>query len=221
MSKLRIVVLISGTGRNLQAIIDSADQLNLDIAVVISNRPKAYGLERASSAGITTQVLDHTLFDGREAFDSEMMKLIDNYQPDLVVLAGFMRILTTEFCQHYSSNMLNIHPSLLPKYKGLNTHQRALDSGDTEHGLSIHYVTAELDGGPVVLQARVNVLDDDTPDTLAARVLDQELLAYPTVLKLISDNSLHWQNGAIHYQGRPLQQPLQLDELKEITCHVE
>lgn len=217
MSKLTIVVLISGTGRNLQAIIDQAAQMNIHIAAVISNRPGVQGLERAAVAGIETRTLDHTEFADRDTFDSAMMDVIDPYQPDIVVLAGFMRILTTAFCRHYEGKMLNIHPSLLPKYKGLHTHQRALENQDTEHGLSIHYVTAELDGGPVVLQARVNVLSNDTPDTLAARVLEQEILAYPTVLQLISDNHLRWENGAIHYQGRPLLQPLQLDELHEIN----
>jgi len=149
---LPVVVLISGGGTNLQAIIDAAQQgLPIEIRAVISNRPDAYGLERARRAGIPTEVL------------------IDSYQPELVLLAGFMRILTPEFVHHYAGRMFNIHPSLLPRHQGLDTHQRALEAGDTEHGASIHFVTEELDGGPVILQARVPVKGGDTPDVLAAR----------------------------------------------------
>ena len=145
-----VVVLISGSGSNLQALIDSIahDGNPARIAAVICNRAGAYGLERAKQAGIATSLLDHKQFDGREAFDAALIQAIDAHQPDLVVLAGFMRILTPGFVQHYAGRLLNIHPSLLPKHKGLHTHQRALEAGDREHGCSVHFVTEELDGGP-------------------------------------------------------------------------
>src|SRR5690554_5330935 len=149
-STCKIVVLISGSGSNLQAIMDDlADHPSARICAVISNRADAYGLVRAQQAGIAQQVLSHKDFADRLSFDSALMQAIDQYQPDLVVLAGFMRILTPEFTRHYARRLLNIHPSLLPKYKGLNTHQRALDADDQQHGCSVHFVTEELDGGPV------------------------------------------------------------------------
>jgi len=150
-----VVVLLSGSGSNLQALIDSihAEHGSARIRAVISNRPDAFGLQRAKAAGIDTAVLEHGGFDGREAFDAALMQLIDGFAPDLVVLAGFMRILSGAFVRHYQGRLLNIHPSLLPKYKGLHTHQRALDAGDAEHGCSVHFVTEELDGGPLVVQA--------------------------------------------------------------------
>ena len=159
-----VVVLISGSGSNLQALIDSVahDGNPARIAAVISNRADAYGLQRAKQAGIATELLDHKQFDGREAFDAALIQAIDAHQPDLVVLAGFMRILTPGFVQHYAGRLLNIHPSLLPKYKGLHTHQRALEAGDSEHGCSVHFVTEELDGGPLVVQAVLPVMADDT-----------------------------------------------------------
>ena len=147
-----VVVLLSGTGSNLQALIDSTrtGDSPVRIRAVISNRADAYGLQRAREAGIDTRVLDHKAFDGREAFDAALMEQIDTFNPQLVVLAGFMRILSAGFVRHYQGRLFNIHPSLLPKYKGLHTHQRALEAGDTEHGCSVHFVTEELDGGPPV-----------------------------------------------------------------------
>ncbi|MGH8483042.1 MAG: phosphoribosylglycinamide formyltransferase, partial [Pseudomonas sp.] len=167
-----VVVLLSGTGSNLQALIDSfrTGESPVRIRAVISNRADAYGLQRARDAGIDTAVLDHKAFDGREAFDTALVELIDGYQPQLVVLAGFMRILSAGFVRHYQGRLLNIHPSLLPKYKGLHTHQRALEAGDSEHGCSVHFVTEELDGGPLVVQAVIPVELDDTPERLAQRV---------------------------------------------------
>jgi phosphoribosylglycinamide formyltransferase-1 len=183
--KLPIVVLISGSGSNLQAIIDATTrgELPVEIRAVISNKGHAYGLERARAAGIDTVVIDHTLFDGREVFDAELRRTIDSYQPGLVVLAGFMRILSDGFVHHYEGRMLNIHPSLLPRYKGTNTHARAIAAGDSEAGCSVHLVTAELDSGQVLLQARVPILEGDTAETLADRVLEQEHKIYPEAIR--------------------------------------
>ncbi len=184
-TKLPLVVLISGGGSNLQAIIDAAahDGLPVEIRAVISNKADAYGLERARQAGIETVVIDHTRFDSREAFDAELSRTIDSYKPQLVVLAGFMRILSDGFVHHYEGRMLNIHPSLLPRYKGTNTHARAIEAGDSEAGCSVHLVTAELDSGEVLLQARVPILEGDTAETLAARVLEQEHVIYPEAIR--------------------------------------
>lgn len=174
----RIVVLLSGSGSNLQALIEQL-QAPGEIVAVISNRPQAYGLQRAAAAGISNEALDHTRFAEREAFDQALAARIDSYQPDLVVLAGFMRILSADFVRHYQGRMLNIHPSLLPRYKGLHTHQRALDAGDSEHGATIHFVTEELDGGPLVVQGRVAIQTNDSADSLAARVQGIEHRIYP------------------------------------------
>ncbi|RTZ81532.1 MAG: phosphoribosylglycinamide formyltransferase [Gammaproteobacteria bacterium] len=213
---LPVVVLISGGGTNLQAIIDAAEQgLPIKIRAVISNRPDAYGLERARRAGIPTKVLDHRDYPDRESFDRALARLIDSYQPELVLLAGFMRILTPGFVHHYAGRMFNIHPSLLPRHQGLHTHERALQAGDSEHGASIHFVTEELDGGPVVLQARVPVQEGDTPDILAARVLEQEHRIYPLAVKWFAEGRLALDGNRVLFDGRPLQKPLQLDELEE------
>lgn len=180
----RIVVLISGSGTNMQAIVEAcnAHRIAGEVVAVISNKAGVGGLEKAQAVGIETAVLSHKDFTTREAYDAELLKLIDGYQPDLVVLAGFMRILTPEFTRHYHGRMLNIHPSLLPKYKGINTHQRALDAGDTEHGVSVHFVTEELDGGPVILQATVPIFPEDTASDLQQRVHTQEHAIYPLVV---------------------------------------
>ncbi|NMP16730.1 phosphoribosylglycinamide formyltransferase [Thalassotalea sp. Y01] len=179
-----IVVLISGSGSNLQAIIDACNDGKVagSITGVLSNKADVFGLERAKTAGIDAQVLSHKEFDSREQYDQALIAKIDAWQPDLVVLAGFMRILTPEFVQHYKGRLLNIHPSLLPKYQGLNTHQRALDAGDEEHGVSVHFVTEELDGGPVILQAKIPVFAGDTAADLQARVHEQEHRIYPLVV---------------------------------------
>lgn len=180
-SACRVVVLISGNGSNLQALIDYP-QTQYVISQVISNRSDAYGLQRAELAGIHTAVLDHKQFASRESFDEALIRLIDARQPDLVVLAGFMRILSSAFVQHYAGRLLNIHPSLLPLYKGTNTHQRVLDAGDRLHGVSVHFVTEELDGGPVVAQAIIPVSEGDSKETLAQRVATQEHRLYPEVV---------------------------------------
>jgi len=188
----RIVVLISGSGSNLQAIIDNCQNGSIDGAVVgvISNRPDVYGLERATSSEIANQVIDHKVYGSREDYDCDLARAINAYQPDIIVLAGFMRILTPAFVQQFQGKMVNIHPSLLPKYQGLNTHQRAIDAGDDVHGVSVHFVTEELDGGPVILQAKVPVFDTDTSDDLAARVHQQEHRIYPLVVGWMCQNRL-------------------------------
>ena len=187
-----VVVLLSGTGSNLQALIDSTrtGDSPARIAAVISNRSDAYGLQRARDAGIATRTLDHKAFEGREAFDSALIELIDAFNPKLVVLAGFMRILSADFVRHYDGRLLNIHPSLLPKYKGMHTHQRALDAGDSEHGCSVHFVTEELDGGPLVVQAVVPVESDDSAQTLAQRVHTQEHRIYPLAVRWFAEGQL-------------------------------
>lgn len=202
----RIVVLISGNGSNLQALIDYPEK-NYVISAVISNRADAFGLQRARNAGIAINVLDHKQFSGRETFDAELMQMIDAHQPDLVVLAGFMRILSSGFVQHYSGRLMNVHPSILPLYKGTNTHQRVLDAGDSEHGVSIHFVTEELDGGPVAAQARVAVLSDDSTESLAQRVADQEHRIYPEVVSWFAAGRLRLQNGSacLDQQALPAQ----------------
>jgi phosphoribosylglycinamide formyltransferase-1 len=212
-----IVVLISGSGSNLQAIIDAVQggRISGHIAAVISNRPDAYGLERASQAGIPTRVLDHSLYPDRDLFDAELMSVIDGFQPQLVVLAGFMRILTESFVRHYAGRMLNIHPSLLPKYRGLKTHARAIEAGDSEHGVSVHFVTPELDGGPVVLQARVPVGPGETPETLAARVLEKEHIIYPLAIGWYLSGQLQLENRQVVFKGKTIDRPLQLDEIEQ------
>ncbi|WP_372758804.1 phosphoribosylglycinamide formyltransferase [Litorivivens sp.] len=188
----KLVILISGSGSNLQAFIDAAEQgeLPADIAAVISNRPAAGGLERAAQAGIATAVVDHTGFANRDDFDAALRDTIDSFAPDLVVLAGFMRILGADFVRHFRGRMLNIHPSLLPKYPGLHTHQRAIDAGDTEAGATVHFVTEELDGGPPILQAQVPVKAGDTAELLAARVLEQEHRIYPLAARWFAEGRL-------------------------------
>ncbi|SDS76502.1 phosphoribosylglycinamide formyltransferase [Pseudomonas oryzae] len=200
-----VVVLISGSGSNLQALIDSQGAGNpACIRAVISNRADAYGLVRAQNAGIATAVLDHKAFEGREAFDGALIEAIDAYQPDLVVLAGFMRILSPGFVRHYAGRLLNIHPSLLPRYKGLHTHQRALEAGDAEHGCSVHFVTEELDGGPLVVQAVVPVHADDTPQTLASRVQIGEHHIYPLAVRWFAEGRLRLGEQGAELDGAPL-----------------
>jgi phosphoribosylglycinamide formyltransferase-1 len=189
----RIVVLISGSGTNMQALVEAcqAGKVAGQVVAVISNKAEVAGLEKAAAAGIATAVLSHREFATRELYDAQLQQLVDSYQPDLVVLAGFMRILTADFTRHYPGRMLNIHPSLLPKYKGVNTHQRALDAGDEEHGVSVHFVTEELDGGPVILQAKVPIFADDTTADLQARVHTQEHAIYPLVVHWFCSGRLH------------------------------
>lgn len=190
--KCRAVVLISGSGSNLQAFLDAAadDASEYTVEAVISNKADAYGLTRAKNAGVETEVLSHRDFADRESFDEAMIEVIDAYRPDLVILAGFMRILTPGFVRHFSGRLLNIHPSLLPKYQGLHTHQRALDAGDREHGATVHFVTEELDGGPPILQAAVSIEPGDTAESLAQKVLVQEHRIYPLVASWFAQGRL-------------------------------
>jgi len=176
----KIVILISGRGSNMEAILEA--RLPLKVAAVISNDAQAGGLATAQRHGVTTQVVDHRAYPDRKSFDAALAATIDAHAPDLVVLAGFMRILTAEFVDHYRHRMLNIHPSLLPAFTGLHTHRRALETGVKLHGCSVHFVTAELDHGPLVAQAAVPVLGGDTEDSLAARVLEQEHRLYPQAI---------------------------------------
>lgn len=211
--RLPLVVLISGTGTNLQAIIDAIrnNGLPAEVRAVISNRASARGLERARSAGIATEVLEHRGYPDRTGYDQALMECIDRYRPGLVVLAGFMRILTPEFVRHYNGRILNIHPSLLPDFPGLHTHDRALAAGVTEHGVSVHFVTEQLDGGPVIIQARVDVRPDDDAETLARRVQEKEHVIYPLVVRWVAEGRLAKRDDAILFDGRPLERPLEYD----------
>jgi phosphoribosylglycinamide formyltransferase-1 len=205
----RLVVLISGGGSNLQALIDAiaAGTIIATIELVISNKVDAMGLARAHKAGIETRVINHLEFGSREAFDRELIHAIDDKQPELVVLAGFMRIFTAQFTHHYNGRMLNIHPSLLPQFKGTNTHERAIEAEVEQHGASVHFVSSELDGGAIVLQALVPVLELDSPSVLAARVLVQEHIIYPIAIKWFCEGRLKLNNNAVLMDG--LQLPMQ------------
>lgn len=205
---LRYVVLISGSGTNLQALLNAGErgEIQGELAAVISNRPDAKGLDRAHRHGVKTVVVDHTQYADRESYDAALMAAIDTHAPDLVVLAGFMRILTPGFVNHYEGRLLNIHPSLLPAYKGLHTHQRAIDAGEIRHGCSVHFVTPELDGGPVIAQAHVPVLPGDTAEALAARVQAMEHPLYVRVVGLFMAGQLTFdrESGIVLLQGRPM-----------------
>ena len=194
-----IVILISGRGSNMEALIAARDagQLPVNIAAVISNRPDAQGLETAMRAGITAHFIDHKAFSGRESFDAALAECIDSFTPDLVVLAGFMRILSEGFVRHYEGRLMNIHPSLLPSFPGLHTHQRALEEGVRIHGCTVHFVTPTLDHGPVIIQAAVPVLDSDTEATLAARVLRQEHRVYQQAVRWFAEDRLRLDGGCV------------------------
>lgn len=210
--KLPLVVLISGSGSNLQAIIDAAAiDLPVEIRAVISNKGDAYGLERARLAGIETRVLYHKDFSGRDSYDAALGDLIEEYQPGLVILAGFMRILTLALVSRFHGRMFNIHPSLLPKFRGLHTHERAIEAGEKVHGASVHFVTEELDGGPIIIQARVPVLEDDDPDTLAARVLKREHVIYPAAIRMFAEGEIRMEGDRVYHNGQPLESPIILD----------
>jgi len=207
---LPIVVLISGTGSNLRAIADRAADgtLPVDIRAVISDKPEAKGLAWAAAQGIPTVALAPRDYPDRAAFDRALADTVASYAPGLVVLAGFMRILGDAFVERFAGRLVNIHPSLLPKYRGLHTHRRALEAGDREHGASVHFVTGELDGGPVVLQARVPVRDGDDEATLAARVLAQEHLIYPECIGWFAAGRLRLRDGCVFLDGHRLDTPL-------------
>ena len=187
-----IVILISGRGSNMEAIVRTFNQEKWDarLSAVISNRADAAGLGFAGKAGIPTRVVSHKDYPDRESYDAVLQKTIDEYQPDLLILAGFMRILTTGFVEHYTGRMINIHPSLLPSFRGLHPHQQAVDAGVRVHGATVHFVTPELDGGPIIAQAIVPVFPDDNEDKLADRVLEQEHRIYPRVVRLIVEDRI-------------------------------
>ena len=217
---LRVVVLVSGRGSNLKAIAAQADAgaLPVRIEAVVSDRADAGALDWARDRGIPAVVLSPRDFTDREAYGRALGDLVEGYAPQLVILAGFMRILSDEFVLRFAGRMLNIHPSLLPRYPGLHTHRRALEAGDPEHGASVHFVTPELDGGPVVLQARVPVLPGDDEDTLAARVLRKEHVIYPRCVGWFAAGRLALRDGAVWLDGRPLDAPVMLgNETKEGT----
>jgi phosphoribosylglycinamide formyltransferase-1 len=194
-----IVILISGRGSNMEAIVRAleAEKWAARIAAVVSNKPDAKGLEFAQARGIPTAVVPSKQFATRAEFDAALQEVIDSFSPDLVVLAGFMRILTAPFVEHYAGRMLNIHPSLLPLFPGLATHQQALDARVAEHGATVHFVTAELDHGPVIAQARIGVLPGDTAETLAARVLLEEHKLYPRAVRLFVEDRLSIESGDV------------------------
>lgn len=213
---MNIVVLLSGSGSNLQAIINgiNAGRIPGQIVKVISNRPAVKGLERARNHNIDTTVIDHTHFSTRIEFDRALKCTIDDCQPDLIVLAGFMRVLSDEFVTHYQGKMLNIHPSLLPKFKGLNTHARAIEANESQHGCSVHFVSAKLDSGAIIGQAGVAIEANDTPETLSNKVQKQEHELYPTCVALFCAGHVKWSLEGVLYKGKPLQKTgLTLSEL--------
>lgn len=201
---LRLVALISGRGSNLQSIIDVAkDNYPARVVAVISNCPDAQGLARARTAGVPAYTLDHRSFASRAAFESELTRLIDQHDPGLVLLAGFMRVLGTQFVEHYAGRLMNIHPSLLPRYPGLDTHERVLTAGDTKHGATVHFVTPDLDGGPIIVQGEVSVGDNEDADSLAERVLREEHRIYPQAIRWFAERRLTLRNGRVLLDGKP------------------
>ncbi len=203
INKLKLAVLISGRGSNLQSLIDACQSPDFpaEISVVLSNVPDVMGLERAKKAGIPTITIDHKNFKGqdRSAFEKSMIDALSDHEIDLVCLAGFMRILTPYFIHHFKDRLINIHPSLLPDYKGLNTHQRALDDGKKEAGCTIHVVVPEVDNGPILVQKSVPVMEDDNAESLAARVLAQEHIAYPEAVKMIAEKDVKIIDGQLEF----------------------
>jgi phosphoribosylglycinamide formyltransferase-1 len=214
-----IVILISGRGSNMRALIErsQSDRAAYAAAAVISDRPDAGGLEVARSLGVETRALPAPKGMDRAAYDALLAPVVEEYSPALIVLAGFMRILSAPFVQRFAGKILNIHPSLLPKYTGLHTHQRALDARETEHGVTVHFVSEQLDGGPRVLQARVAVLPGDTQAALSQRVLAQEHIIYPLAVNWFCQGRLRWAAGKAWLDGKPLEEPVQLADLERET----
>ena len=193
---MKAVVLISGNGSNLQSIINHADRIDLEISAVISNNKKAFGLKRAESANIDTYFLDSEIFNTNYSFDNELISIINRLGVELIILAGYMRILSPLFVHHFCGKILNIHPSLLPKYPGLNTHQKAIKASDKLHGASVHFVTEKLDGGPIICQEVVNIDSNDTKSSLAKKVLEKEHILYPKVIHWYTQNRLKLKNDS-------------------------
>jgi phosphoribosylglycinamide formyltransferase 1 len=218
-SRCRVVVLISGRGSNLQAIIDAArvGGLPVDVCGVVSNRAHAPGLDIARKAGIAVAVVDHRDFPDRASFDGALMAQIDPHRPDLVVLAGFLRILGPAFIDHYAGRLMNIHPSLLPAFPGLHTHERALAAGAKQHGATVHFVTGDVDGGPAIIQAAVPVHFGDTPRSLAERVLKEEHRIYPIAIRWYAEGRLAMRDGNVLLNGRrdPIQHLVPVAKVQE------
>ncbi|MGR3977701.1 phosphoribosylglycinamide formyltransferase [Acinetobacter sp. 1207_04] len=205
---IKIAVLVSGSGSNLQALIDA--NLSGKIVGVISNKPEAYALKRAKQAGIATAIIEHKKYPNRESFDAVMHQQLLDWDIDLVILAGFMRILSASFVQSWQGKMVNIHPSLLPNYKGMHTHQRVLNTGDVLHGCTVHYVTTELDAGQALTQGVLKVGLHDTEETLSNRIHVLEHLIYPQAIEWICNGTIqHLDNGDVHYKGQKLDKPIQ------------
>jgi phosphoribosylglycinamide formyltransferase 1 len=213
MRKLPIAILISGRGTNMRAIAERAAdaRLPVEIRVVVSDRPDAAGLEAAAAMGIKTEVLSARAYPDRPSYDAALARLVASYAPQLVVLAGFMRILTPQFIAPFAGRILNIHPSLLPKYRGLHTHRRALEACDTTHGVSVHFVTEELDGGPVIMQACIEVRAEDTEQSLSARVQRQEHTIYPQTIDWFARGRLALSGDRVVLDGKVLEQPVLVD----------
>jgi phosphoribosylglycinamide formyltransferase-1 len=211
--RLRVVILISGRGSNMCAIAEHTQQgtLPIDIVAVISDKPEAAGLATAAALKIPTRAIAPRDYSDRESFDMALAELISSFQPQLIALAGFMRILTPKFIGRFRDRILNIHPSLLPKYRGLHTHRRCLEERDMSHGCSVHYVTAELDGGPVIIQASVPVFPNDTEATLSARVQQQEHRIYPEAIDLIARGRVTFRDECVWLDGQPMTQPILID----------
>ncbi len=212
MPKKKLLVLISGSGSNLQALIDAQDQDDFmgEIVAVISNNENVLGLERATSANIPAITLQHTNYPSREAFDTALSNIINTYQPDLIILAGFMRILTRDFVENFRGKLLNIHPSLLPKYPGLNTHKRALQNCDKYHGSSVHFVTEELDGGPLIAQSKIKITANETEASLIKKVLKLEHQLYPQVAKWFVNEQLKLEHNEVFFENEKLAQIIQI-----------
>ncbi len=208
----RVVVLISGRGSNLGALLD-AQSAGYEVVGVISNRPQAKGLSLASAAGVPVTVVDHRSFDTRESFDRSLALAVESHTPDLIVLAGFMRVLTDGFVERFTGRMINLHPSLLPKYPGLQTHARAIDAGDQYHGASVHFVVTELDAGPVIAQVRIAITAADTPATLAERLLPLEHQLLAATVELIATNSVELREGRVFVEGKVQDRPILLQNL--------
>jgi len=213
LNKADTAVLISGGGTNLQAFIDACarDEIALNLTVVFSNVASAYGLKRAEAAGIDAHTLSHKDYESREAFDRAVADILDPYAPKLIILAGFMRILSPWFVRHYEGRILNIHPALLPKYPGLDTHRRAIDAGDEWHGSSVHFVTEELDGGPCIAQGRLRIRDDDTPESLNTRVQSIEHQLYPQAADSVARGEIRYENGQAMRGNDKLTAPIVID----------